>query len=172
MTDHSDDPRGGESASPPLPPPAFPPGSRRSSSRRFRSASPASGGGDEFPSDAFISPDEPIIRTEFPEEAMISPDDPIEHRDPVAVAVADEEPEDGPDDGIVTGMGVESMYTRGSGPVGAVREEALMELTERLDALAAQIREDGIAALAVRSETHHFDAVLRSVVAGYIAGRR
>lgn len=172
MSDSTDDPQGDDKSGVHLPPPAFPPGMRRTHKRRSRSSTVDGEvqAGDEFPSDAFISPDDPIEReTEFPDDAFISPDEPITHRDPHEVEREEAEDID-PEDAVVTGMGGETVYDRAAS-APALRDDEYLELADRLEALAHQIRERGIAALVVRSDTHTFDAVLRSLVAGFMAGR-
>jgi hypothetical protein len=173
MADHIDDPQGDEKPGVHLPPPAFPPGNRRTHTRRNRNSTVEGEveGSDQFPADAFISPDEPIVRVaEFPDDAFISPDEPIVQRDPHEIEMEEDEEVD-PDEVVVTGMGGETVYDKTASTPAAFRDDEYLELADRLEALAHQIRERGIAALVVRSDTHTFDAVLRSLVAGFMAGR-
>lgn len=82
-----------------LPPPAFPPGDRRSDAHRravahsvrFMAAGKGGAGtesgspaGESVPEDAFIDPDEPVVRagTRIAEDAFIDPDEPIVRKAP------------------------------------------------------------------------------------------
>ncbi len=146
-----------------LPPPVFPPGSRRTAVR-YQAASTMQEGGEDagVPADAFISPDEPIRRSDEWDEALISPDDPIVRREPPRA------PADG-DDVEVTGIGAgERVYpdeVLSANPIDVER------LAGRLETLARDLREKGAAALRVPPDADGTDAVLRAFLSGYLEGR-
>ncbi len=93
----------------------------------------------------------------IPEEAMFSPDDPIL--------------KEGEERGIVTGMGGDN---RPSDPslerVGDLAWE-IRHAANIMNGLATALKEHGMDALKVHSETEPMDAVLRSFIAGYLVGR-
>lgn len=157
-----------------LPPPVFPPGSRRSVP--IRRATAAGKGerseADDFPEDAFISPDEPIRDRDpegVPDDAFISPDEPI---------VRTHEPEaPDVDEVLVTGIG-DPAYARGESRLSGSRRRSHRweevdtdDVARMLDDLAAGLRERGSTALLVTSEMTRFESMLRGFLAGYLVGR-
>jgi hypothetical protein len=119
----------------------------------------------EVPEDAFISPDEPIVRTgsRFAADAFISPDAPLPpRRDP-----------DAPDDeGVVTGIGDDPhlghedlVLSRGGDPTVA-------DLAIRVGRLADGLRDKGEAALRTTPDMSKFEATLRAYCVGYLAAQR
>ena len=146
-----------------LPPPAFPPGSRRSSVHEARVAvdeEEVEEGDDDFPRDAFISPDDPIRREGrgVPDDAFISPDDPLV-------------PRERHQEGTVTGMGEAEVETADFGGSGRRQQKpTIHELPYLLDQLAERIHESGSRALEVHAEMGHFQAALRSFLKGYLEG--
>jgi hypothetical protein len=110
----------------------------------------------DIPDDAFISPDEPIVRREreaVPDDAFISPDAPI---------VRTEEPIVG----TVVGM---------SGSAGHASSLASIQLdaeqvAQVLEEASQRIREDGIrAGLKARPDASHFEVMLKAYLAGYFS---
>lgn len=156
-----------------LPPPVFPPGSRRGVRIRRASAErPRGSGADDFPEDAFISPDEPIRERHgegVPEDAFISPDEPI-------VRTGAPSPPD-PDDVQVTGIG-DQEYARGEDRGSGTRRRSQNweevdtdEVARMLEDLAEGLRERGSTALLVTSDMSRFQSMLRGFLAGYLVGR-
>jgi hypothetical protein len=93
----------------------------------------------------------------IPDEAIFSPDDPI-------LRVGEER-------GVVTGMGGED---RGlDAPIGRMGDLAweIRHAANIMSGLAEALKEQGMEALKVHSETEPMDAVLRSFIAGYLVGR-
>ena len=111
--------------------------------------------GSAIPDDAFYSPDDPIARAEgdIPDDAIFSPDDPIYQEDP--------------EEGVVTDMGGSTAQPlRATGLSWEMRKTA-----DTLEALARDLKERGMEALRVHSDTETMDAMLRSYIAGYLIGR-
>lgn len=175
MTDEANDgvqpsvdgqrPQEGERELSDLPPPAFPPGTRRHAVVRARAqkrhTDDVFGEEGEF-EDAFISPDEPIVgrkHEEFPDDAFISPDEPI---------VRSEKGEVDAEEAVVTGIGGGgTVYPQSS----IVRKGKDVEkLADILETLARDLRDEGTRSLRVEEDTPRFQAMLRSMLAGYLAG--
>ena len=108
----------------------------------------ASATNDRVPDDAFISPDEPIVRDSF-RDALISPDEPIELDD----------------DGVVVGMDGSPDHE----PVGFGIHLEPSQMAVVLEHIAAGLREHGTSGLVVRSGTPHFESVLKAYIAGYFS---
>lgn len=151
-----------------LPPPAFPPGTRRHAAvrawARERHTDDASGEVErgEF-EEAFISPDEPIVRRKhpaFPDEAFISPDEPI---------IRNERVEVDPEEAVVTGMGGGGTVYPQSSIVQAGKD--VEKLADVLETLVRDLRDEGTRSLRVEEDTPRFQAMLRSMLAGYLAGK-
>jgi len=108
-----------------------------------------------IPDDAFISPDEPIVRRPkqaVPDDAFISPDDPIERK-------ADTE-------GMVVGMDG-SMHHRATLKAVHLEPEHVARI---LEDTAHLVREDGVrAGLNVGPDATHFEAMLKAYLAGYFS---
>lgn len=163
-----------------LPPPAFPPGVRSTHRRNVRA--PDSGAGsspgltdDGVPEEAFISPDEPIVRsgTRMAADAFISPDEPIARRSPLESMELDEEPIDG--DGLVTGIGDDPHLFADLAPdLAMVRfdDPAVTDLVLKVGRLADALREKGEAALRTTPDMNRFEATLRAYCVGYLAAQR
>jgi len=93
----------------------------------------------------------------IPEEAIFSPDDPIV--------------KEGEERGVVTGMGGEGMPSDPSPEqIGDLAWE-IRHAANIMNGLASALKEQGMDALKVHSETEPMDAVLRSFIAGYLVGR-
>jgi len=93
----------------------------------------------------------------IPEEAIFSPDDPILR--------------EGEERGVVTGMGGAH---EGSAPEFEGMGDLAWEIRHAaniMTGLATALKEQGMEALKVHSETEPMDAVLRSFIAGYLVGR-
>jgi len=144
-----------------LPPPAFPPGSRKIHARRKDPKAESEGLGG-----AFISPDEPLPkRSEFPEDAFISPDAPIER-----VAAAVDAAEQDADEVVVTGMGNDAHLEPED--LAMAGDPHVMEVSEVVSRLAADIKRKGEAGLRATPDMGRFEATLRGYCVGYLAGRR
>ncbi len=119
----------------------------------------AQGTGSELLDEALAALEGSAVSVEgvIPEEAMFSPDDPI-------LKVGEER-------GVVTGMGGED---RPSDPslerVGDLAWE-IRHAANIMKGLATSLKEHGMDALKVHSDTEPMDAVLRSFIAGYLVGR-
>jgi len=97
---------------------------------------------DRVPEDAFISPDEPLVTDKF-REAIIRPDDPLQ------------QPED--EGGIVVGMD-------GSPEHGVASTSILLDADQVaavLEAVAVELRDQGITALQVEPGTSEFEGALK-----------
>jgi len=111
---------------------------------------------DSIPDHAFYSPEDPIARAEgeIPREALFSPDDPLKRSDL--------------SEGVVTRLDgrVDHSPDEASSLSWKVRMTA-----DLMEALARELREQGLGALKVRPETEPMDAMIRSFVAGYLVGK-
>ena len=164
-----------------LPPPAFPPG-QRTTHRRTQPASDASGGvGDDgVPDDAFISPDEPIVRTgtRIASDAFISPDAPIQKRDPRAGGDDVDFGEIDPDEVMVTGIGddphLNAEVERAERARTPVRfdDPIVGDIVVQVGRFADALREKGEAGLKTTTDMSRFEATLRAYCVGYLAARR
>lgn len=103
---------------------------------------------DTIPDEAFISPDEPIVRDSF-RDALISPDEPIEEE------VV----------GIVVGMDGSAEHEALGGGIHLDPDQ----MAAVLEDIATNLREYGMPGLAVRSNTPHFESVLKAYIAGYFS---
>jgi len=112
----------------------------------------------EIPDDAFISPDEPIVRRErqsVPDDAFISPDEPIVRREPSS--------------GVVVGMDGSTQHLR---RVSGVHLEP-SQVAQILEDTAHHIREDGVkVGLKVHSDSPRFEVLLKAYLAGYFSTNR
>jgi hypothetical protein len=142
-----------------LPPPAFPPGQRARTRPRAGRTEGTTGEG--VPDDAFISPDEPIVRSgsRIAAGAFISPDEPIPDRDP--------------DEGVVTGIGDdEHLGAEDLALSGGQLDPRLSDLAARVRRLADALRDRGEAALRTTPDMSRFDATLRAYCLGYLAAQQ
>lgn len=145
-----------------LPPPFFPSGARRS--RAVVAPRPARGQAQEeeiaaIPDDAFISPDEPILRKPRVKE----------------------EPDGDEEEVVVSWIGDEAYFRGGTGSspgAGAapasrtsLDADTARKIAERLEALAESLRVMGGAALEIPPAGESFDVALRAFLAGYLAAR-
>jgi hypothetical protein len=156
--------RGGDAAGR-LPPPAFPPGQRAQPRANHRPPAPRPDEPEgDVPDDAFISPDEPIVRTgsRIADGAFIAPDAPLPRR---GIAERAEE-------GVVTGigddphLGHEALETSQSG------DPIVSDLALRVGRLAAGLRAKGEAALKTTPDMNKFETTLRAYCVGYLAAQR
>ena len=163
----------GGSRSDRLPPPAFPPGQRAARRNHrpeeLRSSRAEDDAADEggVPDEAFISPDEPIVRSSLrvAEGAFISPDEPIPQRG--GAKRRRSEPE-----GVVTGIGDDPHL--GEEDLVLVRhgDPAVAELARRVARLADALRDRGEAGLRTTPDMSRFEATLRAYCVGYLASQR
>lgn len=111
----------------------------------------------DIPDEAFISPDEPIKRAAapgIPPGAFISPDDPIVRSS------------DSP--GIVVGMDGRVHHLADLDDPHLEPEQ----VANILEHTAAGLRENGMSGLRVGPDAPHFEAVLKSYLAGYFGSRK
>lgn len=149
-----------------LPPPAFPPGARGKMVRKNHrpAADQRDEAADVFPDDAFISPDEPIVRdSRFDSDAFISPDEPIPTRSAEEID---------PDEVVVTGIGDDPHLEKEELPKSAHGDPALADLIQRVGHLADGLRGKGEAALRTTADMSRFEATLRAYCVGYLAAQR
>lgn len=155
-----------------LPPPAFPPGVRSLGHRARRPAQMAAGEGAEgqaaesegVPDDAFISPDEPIVRSSrIAPGAFISPDEPLPPRNPDRVDLDEVE---------VTGIGDDPHLGAEDLAIARYTDPAVADLVQRVAALAQSLKDKGEAGLRTTPEMSRFEATLRAYCVGYLAGQR
>lgn len=148
------------------------------------SASATEEDGSRVPEDAFIDPDEPIVRDDSPiaDDAFIDPDEPIVRTRPPAKPEDFEEVVRGasseggdddfdPDEVVVTGIGDDPHLDE----LKAVRQYGdrfVSELVEKVGFLADQLRSRGEAGLRTDPDMSRFEASLRAYCTGYLAGRR
>lgn len=100
----------------------------------------------DIPEEAFISPDEPLVRDSF-RDALISPDEPIE-RDEA---------------GIVVGMDGSTEHAT----VGFDVHLEPDQMAAVLEDVAAGLKEHGLGSLRQAPGTPHFETVLKAYIAGY-----
>jgi hypothetical protein len=153
-----------------LPPPAFPPGARTLGHRVRRSAEirglqpePQPESGEGVPDDAFISPDDPIVRSgsRIAPGAFISPDEPLPSRDQLD-----------PDEVVVTGIGDDPHLSPADLAVARYTDPHVADLVQRVGQLADALREKGEAGLRTTPEMSRFEATLRAYCVGYLAAQR
>ena len=147
-----------------LPPPAFPPGQRVQARTNHRSAAGGTGAEGAVPDDAFISPDEPIVRTgsRFAADAFISPDAPLPRRG-----------SEDPDEGVVTGIGNDAHMGHDDVVMGArLGDPAVADLAARVGRLADALKSKGEAALKTSADMSKFETTLRAYCVGYLAAQR
>jgi hypothetical protein len=181
--DHPGSPdRDGQGQGRRLPPPAFPPGSRRIPSRRRRRAAAATEEAEiegSLPDDAFIDPDEPIVRPpSLSDDAFIDPDEPIVRSAPPTRPEDFEEVVKGgagdvidPDEVVVTGMGNDPHLEAFEG--AAVYEDVhVADLVRMVGYLADQLRQKGEAGLKTEAGMSRFEASLRAYCTGYLNAQR
>lgn len=119
----------------------------------------AQGTGSELLDEALAALEGSAVSVEgvIPEEAMFSPDDPIL--------------KEGEERGVVTGMGGEGIPSdRPLDQIGDLAWE-IRHAANIMNGLATALKEHGMEALKVHSDTEPMDAVLRSFIAGYLVGR-
>ena len=108
----------------------------------------------KIPDEAFISPDEPIVRKEretVPEEAFISPDEPIVRKRAT---------------GVVVGMDGSAQHLKRLSGIHLEPEQ----VAQILEDTARHIREDGIrAGLQVLPDSPQFETLLKAYLAGYFS---
>ncbi|RMH20393.1 MAG: hypothetical protein D6701_03840 [Gemmatimonadetes bacterium] len=110
---------------------------------------------DELPDDAFISPDEPIVRGSVPDDAFISPDEPIVR-------------EERPTVGVVVGMDGRTHHLH----LDAIPHLEPEQIARILEDTGHAIREHGIReGLQVGPDAPHFEATLKAYLAGYFSTR-
>ena len=109
-----------------------------------------------IPPEAIFSPDDPIAQPvgEIPEDAIYFPDEPILINEVV--------------DGVVTRMSGED---HGDSTVAGNLAWEIRHAANIMNALSRALRERGMEALKLHSETEPMEAALRSFVAGYLVGR-
>ena len=170
-------PQGGNGAGPGpreldrLPPPAFPPGRGAQPARVRRSAAArrteGEGGEGEggVPDEAFISPDEPIVRsgTRIAPGAFISPDEPLPARD-------DDDIDS--DEGMVTGIGDDPHLGDEDLAFSRYSDPHVADLVLRVGRLADALRDKGEAGLRTTADMSRFEATLRAYCVGYLAAQR
>ena len=100
----------------------------------------------DIPEEAFISPDEPLVRDSF-RDALISPDEPIEQDE----------------GGVVVGMDGSAEHAR----VGFDVHLEPDQMAAVLDDVAAGLKEHGLDSLRQAPGTTHFETVLKAYIAGY-----
>jgi len=157
-----------------LPPPAFPPGGARVLPGRRRDPGREEEGLG-LPSEALISPDEPIRRPKddlFPEGAFILPDDPMRPR------LAGWEPEHlGEHNGEASGIGdpvpdspsFSHSTSRGSPLLeGALSSVAMASILEEL---ASHLREEDGISVSAEGEMTAFEAGMRGFLSAYLTRR-
>jgi hypothetical protein len=147
-----------------LPPPAFTPGQYAQTRADHRS--PTTGPGEaegEVPDDAFISPDEPILRTDYhiADDAFTAPEAPF----------PDDEDVD-PEDVLVTGIGNDPHLGHEDLTLSPSVDPVVMDLALRVGRLAEGLRTKGQAALKTTPDMNRFEATLRAYCVGYLAGQR
>ena len=153
-----------------LPPPAFPPGERGARYRRslrtpVGEPGPAHPVGSEageagVPDEAFISPDEPIVRagSRIAPDAFISPDEPI--------------PDPGPDEGVVTGIGNDPHLDETDPTSPRYTDPHVARLVLQVGRLADALRDHGEAGLRTSADMSRFEATLRAYCVGYLVAQR
>jgi hypothetical protein len=104
-----------------------------------------------IPKDAFISPDEPMVHDPF-RDALISPDEPLKPRE-----------EEG---GIVVGM---DGTTKDEGARSAGVRLGLDQVAAALEALSAELKENGIISLRIAPGLSTFEKSLKHHVAEYLS---
>src|SRR5688500_8585670 len=150
-----------------LPPPAFPPGRGAQPARsrrlaRMEAAGAESEGG--VPDEAFISPDEPIVRsgTRIAAGAFISPDEPIGSH-----------PDDMDSDQCMVTVFVDDPNLRHEDMSFArYSDPQVADLVVRVGRLADALRDKGEAGLRTTADMSRFEATLRAYCVGYLAAQR
>lgn len=148
-----------------LPPPAFPPDARAAARRvprptELQASEPEAEDEAGVPDDAFISPDEPIVReSRIAHDAFISPDEPI----PPRRIERDDEV-------LVTGIGDDPHFADPA--VARYEDPHVADLAQRVLRLAEALRERGEAGLRTTPEMSRFESTLRAYCVGYLAARR
>jgi len=165
-----------------LPPPAFPPGQRASHRRSGRRASEGSDshrgvsignasrpqearGEGGVPDDAFISPDEPIVRggSHIAPGAFISPDEPLPARGLAELRT---------DEVVVTGIGGDPHLSPEEVAGSRHDDPQVDDLVLRVGRLADALRDRGEAGLRTAPGMNRFEATLRAYCVGYLASQR
>jgi len=113
-------------------------------------------GHSSFPPHAFYSPDDPIVEPEgeIPREALFSPDEPLRREEA--------------EEGVVTRLN--GNLTR-SPDLHRSLAWKLRHTADLMESLSRELREQGLNALKVHPDSGPVDAMLRSFVAGYLAGQ-
>jgi hypothetical protein len=109
-----------------------------------------------IPDDAFISPDEPIVRREteaVPDDAFISPDDPFERSDEPMI-------------GTVVGMDGSAAHSSSLASIHLDPEQ----VSQILEDTARRVRDEGVrAGLRANPDAPHFEVMLKAYLAGYFS---
>jgi hypothetical protein len=115
------------------------------------------------PDDAFISPDEPIVRSgsRIAAGAFISPDEPLPSRDHVD-----------PDQVVVTGIGDDPHLGPEDLPSSQREDPQVADLALRVRRLADALEYRGEAGLRTTADMNRFEATLRAYCVGYLAAQR
>ena len=153
-----------------LPPPAFPPGERGAKYRRslrtpLGEPGPAQSVGSKVgesgvPDEAFISPDEPIVRegSRIAPDAFITPDEPL--------------PDPGPDEGVVTGIGNDPHLDETDPTSPPYTDPHVAGLVNQVGRLADALRDHGEVGLRTTAEMGRFEATLCAYCVGYLVAQR
>jgi len=154
-----------------LPPPAFPPGERGAKYRRIlrtplgEPPGPAQQAGSEageagVPDEAFISPEEPIVRegSRTAPDAFISPDEPI--------------PDPGPGEGVVTGIGNDPHLDEEDPTSPRYTDSDVAGLVLQVGRLADTLRDRGEVGLRTTADMSRFETTLRAYCVGYLVAQR
>jgi hypothetical protein len=154
----------------PLPPPAFPPSERGAKYRRalripLVEPGPAQPVGTDagevgVPDEAFISPDDPIVRagSRIAPDAFISPDEPL--LDP------------GPSEGVVTGIGNDPHLDDTNPTSPRHTDPHVAGLVGQVGRLADTLRDRGEVGLRTTDDMSRFEATLRAYCVGYLVAQR
>ena len=102
----------------------------------------------DIPEEAFISPDESLVRDSF-RDALISPDEPIEQDE----------------GGVVVGMDGSAQHEA----VGFGVHLEPEQVASVLEDVAAGLREHGTSGLRHKPGTPHFETVIKAYIAGYFS---
>ena len=151
-----------------LPPPAFPPGHHRIRVRPDSRVAADAPLDDGVPEDAFISPDEPMVRegTRMAEGAIIPP----EESSLSGGEFVDDAEIDG-DQGIVTGIGDNPRLDPEELALSQGADPTVADLAQRVRRLADALRDKGKAGLRATPEMSRFEVTLRAYCLGYLAAQ-
>ena len=104
-----------------------------------------------IPEDAFISPDEPMITDAF-RDALIFPEDPLTPREE--------------ESGIIVGMDGSSEHEVTTSDDEVLHADRIVDI---LEALSADLRENGISGLRIESGASSFETNLKTHLAEYFS---